>query len=183
MAEEKGKEVNLSINLNFSAKKLAKIGVLVFTFIFTFIKWVKASASYLGVTESERRAIFSVGFDETLFWGFAKILAIISIVLFVICLAGYFLDYKKLIPQLKNVKFDVTQYLDLGYYAVVLVALFFTFIGRFTAETVSYFGITGGYHLGFGWYITLVLTLVGIVLSLKPELVKQAVNTVKSAKK
>jgi len=148
------KNVQVSIKMPSTAT-LVKLGVALIAFIFTFISWW--SLSFMGYSGGSYSILKDGMFDANFFLGFAKVFAIIDIVLFVIYIAAQFIDFNKLI----KLPFNVKELSGKVYYAVYIAALVFCLIGILIESFVG---------IGFGWFIGFVFAALGLVLEVKPDI-------------
>lgn len=140
-----------------------KFGVAILAFIFGFLPWFKYSFDYFGVSASESFSVFTSGmFELSALLGLAKILMIISIIVFIIFIASQFIDFNKFV----QLPFSVKEKAPVAYYVVYAVALIFTLIGCFTCATGGF----GGVSPAACWYISLVICAAGLAITFKPAL-------------
>lgn len=152
-------------------KDFVAIGVTLLTFILHFISWYSASVSYESLygsySSSSSFSAYEGGIgDLSFFFGFAKFLLIVNIIVFVLYLVFKVVDIRKFVPA---IPFDVAKLLQLAFFGILALCLIFGLIGCLVAGE-SYFGTEVSYSPSVGWYLTLVLTALGVVLSVKPNL-------------
>jgi len=163
------------INLSFPISKIIVLGIAILTFIFQFINWFTASVSVWGYSSSQGFSPYdgSLG-DASGMFTFVKLILIIDIVVFIAYIATQLVDIKKFVPALNNLSLDIAKLSSLAFYGLMLVALIFGLIGTFTVETGSGFGASASFSVGFGWFLSLIFTAIGLVNVLKPNILKNA---------
>ena len=110
--------------------------------------------------------------------GFTKVLLILNIIVFIAYMVTEFVDVKKFVPALANLKFDISKLASLAFYGLMAIALVFGLIGTFTVESVSSYGIESSFSISFGWVITFIFTAAGLVNIFMPELLKNLLDKV-----
>lgn len=134
-----------------------KLGITFTAFILGFIAW--GSISGYGVSY-----LFSI-FEGALFevsvgMGFAKILMILALPLFPVALACDLLNMDLLAN--KNKIFAIAKkFGKLAYFGLYCAALFLTFVGAVFTQYVT---------MGFGWYLSLLVGVPGLILCFMPDL-------------
>lgn len=165
MSEEK------TVQIKIAKDKLIVSTIALLGFIFIFLDWIKVKTGNSSVS-----AGFFDGkwFNIQFFYGMAKVFVIIAIIAFIVYVVSCFIDLKKIIPSLKNI--DLNKWIPLSYFGVYALAIVCAFLGGLIAgESESYFGITMSinYLPAIGWYLGLITTASGLILTLKPDLLKK----------
>lgn len=164
--------------INLSLGTMVTLGVALLTFIFHFINWYSVdyfggfgpfrglTVSFMGISETASL------WDITAMMGIAAILVWVNLFVFALMVAVQFVDFKKLIPALEPVlsKFDLKKLLPFVWYAIMLAALLFGFIGILIDEATG---------IGAGWILTLIFAAIGMVNILKPDLLDQLLSKFK----
>lgn len=158
---------------DFSHPQLAKtslktlIPMSLMLFFFGFLNWVSVDLMGFKLTLSAVRGhAFSLDYLGDWACGIAKILVIISYVLIALALASSIFSFESVMPKYKG-KNVINRFFSVLYYVVYLLALIFSMIGVFVMNGKA--GMTVA-HCGFDWWVSLVLTLVGLVLAFVPSI-------------
>ena len=123
-------------------KKQIKIGkgrlfgliTALFTFVLLFCNWFKIDASFMG---SFSFSIFHKDmFDLNTCLGLAKVFAIIALVVGILYIINFAINFVKFVPALKKFKFGFNRLFGLVYYGFYTLALLFNIIGCIAEESV-----------------------------------------------
>ena len=105
-----------------------------FTFVVLFCNWFKIDASFMG---SFSFSIFHKDmFDLNTCLGLAKVFAIIALVIGILYIVNFAINFIKFVPGLKKFKFGFNRLFGLVYYGFYTLALLFNIIGCIAEESV-----------------------------------------------
>ena len=105
-----------------------------FTFVILFCNWFKIDASFMG---SFSFSIFHKDmFDLNTCLGLAKVFAIIALVVGILYIINFAINFEKFVPGLKKFKFGFNRLFGLVYYGFYTLALLFNIIGCIAEESV-----------------------------------------------
>lgn len=161
--------------------KLIGLGIALLSFIFLFVKMisVKAEMESFNISQSESTNIFGKGmFDTSFFYGFAKIFAILAIIVFIVYVAISITNVKDLIPQ---IKFDLDKIVPIAYFGLICGIVLFVLIGGFTAggeemDMLKAFGADVSFRPAIAWYFELIFGACGMIYTLCPSVVDKIKN-------
>lgn len=147
------------------AKSLIMMGLALLSFIFLFVAWIRVSVYFY----SQSFSIFTKGmFELSFFLGLAKIIGILSIIAFCVYIISQFVDFKTLVPALKDV--DFKKWAPIAYFGSYAVALVLALLGIIVTEYVG---------IGFGWFLGLVFAGAGLLFTFKPEFLNRILKSIK----
>lgn len=122
MAEKENKKIQIKIGKG----RLAGIITTLFTFIILFCNWFKCDLMGIDLKFS----IFHKDmFDLNACLGLAKVFAIFALVIGILYIINFAINFVKYVPVLKKFKFGFNRLFGLVYYGFYTLALLFNIIG------------------------------------------------------
>ena len=147
---------NKLVSIRYDKRAIIRLIPAIICLIFSFTSWFKITNFF---EDTVRFSLFngSLYIDAPLFL-IAKILLIVSYLMFLSLLVVTFVDIKKVVkPEtLKSVK-----YLASMYFTTILLSCLLCLIGTIVVTFSKYF------HPAYGWYITFIFSIIGLILSTK----------------
>ena len=167
----------------FNLDRIVALGLAFLAFCLHFINWYTADGSFVDFgpygTDS---SMMGVGLsDFSILFVVAMIFCIINIFVFIAYVVSCIIDLGKFIPVFRGK--DLSTLLYRIFFGVLAFSLIIGLIGALTGSYTPYsiFGVGVSIDAGLaaGWFITLVFTLIGASLAVKPNLVSFIINKIK----
>ena len=145
---------NKKVTIRYDKRALIRFIVALVCMIFSFTSWFKIT----GIMKIKFSLFNGSMYIDALLFHLAKYLLIISFIIFAMLLVVTFVDIKKIVKE-STMKY--VKYLSSTYFTLVLSSSLLCLLGTIVVTFSKYF------HPAYGWYISLVFSIIGLLLSTK----------------